>query len=212
MIFLIYMDIVGPLIPLAFLVRKRNRKAWENIVLYYLLMQLFLNGIAKYMMLQGLNNIYIYVANSLLSCVFAGVFFERVFRDVEDKRIGRVSKIFFSLSLAILATIIAVEDVSFFNSLSFSFTAFAISFFCILYYLGNLLNTAGENVIMTGRFWMVTALFVYYAGNFFVFLTYKILTSMDPHKFRIVWGFHNSIFFIFCCITLMAVGWKRLKT
>lgn len=212
MFFLIYLDIIAPLVPLPFLLLKKDRRQWENIVLFYLLLQLVLNSIAKYMMLGNLNNIYVYVANSFFSFLTVGFFFLQVFKNAASKKTRVFSGIFFLITLLILSLIIVLEDISFFNSLSFSFTAFSICLFCLLYYLINLSNPKEESIIRTGLFWMITGFFIYYGGNFFIFLTYKIFTKMDPSKFKIVWGLHNTIFFIFCCISLIAVKWKKLKT
>jgi len=211
--FFIYLDIIGPLLPLPFFLLKKRRTREDNIILVFLAVQLLLNLVAKYLLFFiDANNIIVYQLNAILSFVVAALYFLHIFSSIFSAPNYRYLKAWCIVSLVVLLLIARFEDVSFFNSLSYSFTAFSICLLCVLFYLNKLGNVSEENIVRTGKFWIVSGFFIYYGGSFFIFLTYRVFTRYSKDNFTVLWSIHNFIFFIFCCLTLIAVKWEKSNT
>lgn len=90
---------------------------------------------------------------------------------------------------------------NFFNRDSFSGNlltaeAYLLLIYCMLYYLAELND---ENNLFNGpHFWVVTGLSLYLVTNFFVFLFYTPMLSVDVRLAVNIWNVHNIAFVIFC--------------
>jgi hypothetical protein len=205
------LDILGPLLALSFLLARRERAFEGKLVMLFLAIQVILNSIAKYIMKLGPghnNNLLYYKLNAFLSFAIVGWFFLVVFRKILNAAMYKSAFAYYLSVLLILVFVLPNESTSSFNSISFSITAFSICLFCIVYYLFNLINPGEQNIIQTRRFWFITAFFVYYGSDFFIFLTYRVLAPLLIGGIGL-WGVHNIILFISCCIILTAAKWKE---
>ncbi len=90
---------------------------------------------------------------------------------------------------------------NFFNRDSFSgnlltVEAYLLLIYCMLYYLTELKDD--ENPFNGPHFWVVTGLAIYLVTNFFVFLFYTPMVSVDVELAVNIWNVHNIAFIIFC--------------
>jgi hypothetical protein len=200
-----YLDIAGPLLGLLLCLywQKGKRKAGGfPFVLGYLILQLVANVTAKYLgIFQQVNNIKIYQANAFFSLSIIGLYFWDVFKQsLSHKRSSRYK--FLALTAAAISLLlIGHEDTDTLNSLSLSFTALIICFYCVLYFINLLLNTAEDDLLRSTSFWQACSLFLYYAGSFFIYATFRFFATEDPYgKFMILWSIHNALLFLSCII------------
>jgi len=90
---------------------------------------------------------------------------------------------------------------NFFNRDSFSgnlltVEAYLLLVYCMLYYLAELKED--DNLFEGPHFWIVTGLSIYLVTNFFVFLFYAPMLSVDVNLAINIWNVHNIAFIIFC--------------
>ena len=90
---------------------------------------------------------------------------------------------------------------NFFNADSFSgnlltVEAYLLLIYCMLYYLAELNDDS--NLFDGPHFWVVTGLAIYLVTNFFVFLFYTPMLSVDARLAVSIWNVHNIAFIIFC--------------
>lgn len=198
----IHLDIIAPLAALFFaLFRKEKRLGEHAYIILFLLIQLSLNTWAKIIMHCncGLTNIYLYKTNCLLSFITLSLYFLSKWKSyISPANHLRARIITGILSLIILAFIYFDGQDNAFNSYSYSLTALFICTWCILYYYAKLKKPDIAKITTTRSFWFVSGLFVYYAGCFFIFLSFKFLTlNKDPHVSSL-WTFHNIMFVPMC--------------
>jgi len=104
---------------------------------------------------------------------------------------------------------------NFFNPDSFSgnlltLEAYLLLVYCMLYYLAELKDES--NLFDSPHFWVVTGLAMYLVTNFFVFLFYTPMLSLDVKLATNIWNVHNIAFIIFCLfITKAFYGTDRYQ-
>ena len=172
----------------------------------FLVLQLLANGWAKAFMLMTppKTNVFIYQANSFLSCVFVGFYFMEQFRYRFSARSFLWARIYILVSCTVLLSIIFFEGGSFFNRLSYAFCSFTVCVLSVAYYLQSLLHVKDENPVATSSFWAVTAFFIYYSTSFFIFLYYGTLSKAASINPSALWGIHNSLLFLACLLLIKA--------
>ena len=76
-----------------------------------------------------------------------------------------------------------------------------------------------QNTEPVSNIWVFISFLFYYAGSFFIFLTYKILTQKgintnlleERKSLGTLWGIHNIIYFISCLIATFGLLWKKFQ-
>jgi hypothetical protein len=197
----IHLDIIAPLAALFFVLFRKEKRLGEHIyIVIFLLIQLSLNSWIKIIMHCNCgNNIYLYKANCFLSFITLGLYFLHKWKPYTPPRNYRKATIALGvLSLTILALIYYDGFDEAFNSYSYSLAALSICTGCILYYYAKLKRPDIANIITSRSFWFVSGLFIYYAGCFFIFLSFKFLTLAKTPNASIVWSIHNIIFVPMC--------------
>jgi hypothetical protein len=203
----VYLDILGPLLALPFFFYKGwNHSRSTIIIMCFLVLQLLANSWAKAFMLMTppKTNVFIYQANSFLSCVIVGFYFMEQFKCRFSARSFLWARIYIVASCTVLLSIIFFEGGSFFNRLSYAFCSFTVCVLSVAYYLQSLLHVKDENPVDTSSFWAVTAFFIYYSTNFFIFLYYGTLSKAASINPSALWGIHNSLLFLACLLLIKA--------
>jgi hypothetical protein len=112
----------------------------------------------------------------------------------------RLKKFLAMLAIAFLVVNFIFFE-NFFNPDTFSgnlltVEAYLLLVYCMLYYLTELKD--GENPFNGPHFWVVTGLAIYLVTNFFVFLFYIPMVTVDVDLAINIWNVHNIAFIIFC--------------
>jgi hypothetical protein len=178
-----------PLIPLITLSLKRSgRPAWiiylrRYLVSYIILVALansvyFLGPLWKEFLGRANNSIVNIILSALTFCFFALLLEE--FLSSKFKTINRT--IMFIAVLFFIANTIWWEGIYVFNTYSAALANFILISYCVYYYKRQLQNLQTFFIEKQPSFWIVSGIFIYCAGNFFLFTMYNYLT------------FHNSNF------------------
>ncbi|MDF2186993.1 hypothetical protein [Paraflavitalea sp. CAU 1676] len=204
----IHLDIIAPLVAFFFAYYRKEKKLGEHVfIVIYLFIQLVLNtGIKVIMHANWGPNIYLYKANCLFSFIVISLYFLQKWKPYITQREWRLIAIGTGIISLLIYIIFTFEQVDAFNSYSYSITALFICTYCILYYYQKLLKPEAAKITHTRSFWFVSGLFLYYAGSFFIFLSFKFLTINDTPNASWVWKFHN-LFFVPMCAAF-SVGFR----
>jgi len=202
------LDIIAPLVAFFFAYFRKERALGEHaFIVIFLFIQLVLNTGAKIIMYTGgANNIYLYKANCLLSFVTISLYFLDKWKPYITSRERKLIALGISIITALIFIIFTFEQDNALNSYSYSLTALFICSYCILYYYQKLMKPEAARITHTRSFWFVSGLFVYYAGSFFIFLSFRFLTLDKTPNLSIIWIFHNLIFVPMC--TAFSVGFR----
>jgi len=140
--------------------------------------------------------------------------FSFYFISIQKNSFAKLKRALGSLGiLFLLINFIFFEN--FFNRDSFSgnlltVEAYLLLVYCMLYYLAELKED--DNLFDGPHFWVVTGLAIYLVTNFFVFLFYAPMLSVDVTLAINIWNVHNIAFIIFCVfITKAFYGTDRYQ-
>lgn len=208
-----FLDIAAPLVALYIFVWHRVRQSVGAVyVAVFLLLQLVLNSAAKYMMFNKMHNAVVYQTNCILSIIILTVYFLHTYKLYFTHTFYRILQILFLLATFVLIIILITEDISLFNSRSYSFLAFVISFLTLIYYYHKLMFPSIEKIIASKDFWFITGLFAYYTGSFFIFSTYKSFIEQGLLQMQILWSMHNVLVLIMCIAFSIGFSCRFQKT
>jgi hypothetical protein len=206
-----YLDIAGPLLALPFFALHKGPKDKPYLLLlFFILAELVTNITAKCLMLAGPSNIRVYQANAFLTFVAAGGWFLHTFKKTMPVKWQLPLKLFFAISLLLLAFILIFEDTSVLNSLSYTFVSFVICACCMLFYLFSISAYTGGGLSVSFNFQVTTGFFIYYTINFFIFFAYSLFTRLVLENFGVLWGIHNFILFLSCIILAHAIKQRKV--
>ncbi len=201
-----YLDIVGPLLGLAWCFTQKGKRAGGYLfIIAFLCVQLLANGFAKYLMIfKPGYNIYVYKINTILSLPIILTWFLQQFKPVASQKMYKILLACSILCVLILLILVFMDNKYGLNSLSYSFLALCICICCLLYYQNLLTHPRESNELSRLYFWIVTGFFFYFSVCFFIFAFYNSLTRSLVSKPGNLWLFHNLILCISCCVLAMS--------
>lgn len=198
---LIYLDAISSLL-IFFLALFSKISVRREGVLIFIAVQAVLNTTAV-IMDQWFNqpNLFVYHINCLLSVFILVRYFESILS------ISRI-RLFSAITLVVfysfyLLTFFLDEGFATFNSKSFGLASLLIVIFCLLYYWQNIKHPTTSRIIKSRDFWYVTGILTYYTCNFFIFISYRVLTQSHIEHVGILWKIHN-VFFLMMCLYIFA--------
>lgn len=188
----------APLIPLSiFLFKRGKRSSWAILLCSYLITYFFFLSIYNvyiydYKSNRG-NNIVVYIVVAILTFCFFALILEQFLQKNNFRIINRaviVIAVLFFISNALWW-----EGTSTFNSNSAGLGNFILVCYCLYYYKSQLENPKNFFITRQASFWIVSGIFIYGAGNFFLFTMYKVLTKESPAFAYYSW-YVNDIFIL----------------
>lgn len=84
-------------------------------------------------------------------------------------------------------------------------------FYCIQYFIFQLIETQTTTLTRKKGFWIVTGLSIYVAVNFFIFLFYEYLTDSAKTFAVDMWDVHNVVFLILCIAIAIQFNQKNAE-
>ncbi len=166
----------SPLIPLiTFMIGRFKKTRWVNILLFYLIAYVPLSAYANFLARQIKNNIIIYLMIGTLSFFCFALIIEEFLHLKKFKIINRIV-IGFTI-LFFLVNAIWWEGFKIFNSNSSALSNLILMVYCLYYYKLQLDNPQNVFIEKQSSFWIVSGIFIYCAGNFFLFTLYNSLTK-----------------------------------
>lgn len=207
-----YLDIVAPLAALAFALFKRE--VWLREYFYivlFLMVEVLLNGWGKFLMVYfpKASNIYVYKINCIASFVILSLFFSAKWKPSINKNQLTILRATTLLVAVALLFIVRKEETTLFNSSSYSLVSLVLCTYCIIYYMSKLEKPDTEKITTLRSFWFITGIFTYYAGCFFIFVSYRVLTINEKMDAPAVWMVHNMVFALMCALFLIGFRCKQ---
>lgn len=208
------MDIVAPLVALFFALLRKEKRLGEHIyIVVFLTIQLLLNTWIKIIFHCNCgHNIYLYKANCFLSFCALSLYFLHKWKPHAAPSSYRRTVLAAGLLGLIILAFISYETSNALNSYSYSLTALFVCTGCIIYYYSKLQKPDIANITTTRSFWFISGLFIYYAGCFFIFLSFKFFTLAKIPNTSVLWTFHNIIFVPMCTAFSIAFRCKTYHT
>lgn len=121
------------------------------------------------------SNIIIYIIISISSFCFFSLIIEQF---INKKKFRTLNRIVITVAiLFFISNAIWLEGTSIFNSNSSAIANIILIVYCIYYYKLQLEKPQNIFVERESSFWIISGIFVYSAGNFFLFNMYKLLTQ-----------------------------------
>lgn len=207
-----YLDVIAPLAALAFALFKREVWVREHFyIVLFLMIELLLNIWSKILMVYyaEIGNIYVYKINCIASFVVLSLFFAAKWKPVIKKKQLDLLKLITLLVSITLLIIVRQEETLLFNSTSYSLVSLVLCTYCIIYYMSKLEKPDTEKITTLRSFWFITGIFTYYAGCFFIFASYRVLTINEKMGAPSVWLVHNIVFAFMCILFLIGFRCKN---
>jgi hypothetical protein len=196
------------LIPLIFIIKRKNIPDYLRPVSIYVWITLILNIAAtliwKYKVAWGMqpgdflwSNNFLYNTHSIIRLLLFSWFFillRQPFMRIVKLVIPAVFLLF------VLVNFIFFEN--FFDTILSSrllaVEAALLIFYCLQYFIYLLLEERGLSMKKRAGFWVVAGLSIYVATAFFIFLFYTYLATHDSDFAYHIWDVHNIVFIILC--------------
>lgn len=172
----------SPAIPLiSYLVYKPKKAKWLFILLSYSILYIILIGYANYLKLMFYHNILFYFITSLISFISFALIVEFF---LLSRRFTTINYLIIILTLFFsFANVLWWEGMRFYNSNSAAIINFILIIYCLVYYKEQLSKPQNIFIDKQPSFWVTSAIFIYAAGNFFLFAFYHQLSTMENWKF-----------------------------
>lgn len=192
-----FFDIIerySTLLPLiVFFLKKSNKEVWVILLLVYLFLYFFFLSIFDPFIYDKPNNIVVYIIVAIFTfCLFSSIL-ERI---LQQKKFAIVNRIVMVITvLFFLNNAIWGEGISAFNSISGGLANLIIVCYCLYYFKFQFEDPKIIFITNQPSFWAVSGIFIYSAGNFFLFALYNTLTIENSDFAYYAW-YVNDIFIL----------------
>jgi hypothetical protein len=203
------------LIPLIFILVKRNIPAYLKPIRLYIWIALLINICANAILFRNKlylswipeylhSNNFLYNIHSIVRLLLFSWFFILL----NQRFMHRVKAVFpFLFILVAIINFTFFEDFFDFYMLSsrlHATEAAILLFYCLQYFIYLMIDDNATTLKNQPGFWVVTGLSIYVAANFFIFLFYNYLLKQNLKVFAVnIWDVHNVVFIILCiCIAI----------
>ncbi len=182
----------SPLIPLViYLIKKATKSKWIIILLIYIVAYIPLSAYANFLKSETRNNSLIYLIINIISFICLSLIIEDFIGKKKFKQLNKLMIIVVILFSA--ANLIWWDASTVFNSNSFAFTGLILICYCLYYYKLQLEKLQTLYVERLPSFWIVSGIFLYCSGNFFLFAFYHTLVTNYVPLANYAWYFNNII-------------------
>lgn len=197
-----FIETFSPIIPLIACIVLKPRARWITILVVYFFVYMLLAGFANFYKGFARDNILIYVAITVFTfCCFALL----INQFIVNKRIWYTS---YLLMIAVLLFAFYNSTVSgglkYYDSRTSSLSALLLISYCIYYYCMQIMHPKDYFIYQEPSFWIITGIFIYCGGNFFLFTNYRDLCLQAEYLLKegnktasdTLWRFAESIWII----------------
>lgn len=187
---------IGPLVVIiTFLFSRKKPTPALKLVLWFCIIQLACNMTASLLSSYRIPNYTVYKVNTVASLIVLLVLFSRYLLQFNRQK----NLLAYAFVILIVLPTFFGEGISSYNSYSAALSSLIVVVLCLYFFYIKLLRSSPEeSVPSTAIFWCVVGFFVYYAGSFLVFLSYKYLIETDVRSIGTLWKFHNLLLLIAC--------------
>ncbi len=205
------LDSIGPAFAGTFLLyNKRHLSSEMVLITIFCLVQFVCNSIATALDWADANNYWVYKINFTASFLVLLYLFAKKLVHLKPATLYTLLAFYLAISLYLMKN---GDGVSHFNSLSAAIESIIIVSLCLYFFYSKLINTSEEiSIPETSIFWCVVGIFTYYAGAFFIFISYRYLIHTDISTVAVLWRFHNILLFICSLYISYGVLCKNYRT
>jgi hypothetical protein len=201
----LFFNILETLLPLififTFLIKKSKQLTWTRLLLYYSIAYFLLSAYGNILyntfphlsFLYG-GNVIVYIIIAALTFVFFSLVLEQFLGSKRFRNLNRT--VIFIAVLFIIMNAIWGEGTSIFNSYSSGVSNLILILYCVYYYKLQLEKLETIFVEKLASFWIVSGIFIYSAGNFFLFIMFNTLTRNYPELAFYAWGINIFLLLI----------------
>src|SRR5690348_5963558 len=170
-----YADTYPVLLPILLCFYKRFRVPAEIRIIFWLalicgLINFIANLKAQRIFGNNHNNLWMYHVYAVISFILTTEYFISISHTPKFKRIVRVITLLFVIFSVI--NVLLWQGLNDFDSNGFTIASFVFIIYSILFYYDQLKETGILFIEKMTNFWIVTGIFFYYTGCFFLFLVY----------------------------------------
>ncbi|MGN7786280.1 hypothetical protein ACTJIJ_17240 [Niabella sp. 22666] len=213
------LDSLGPALAVGVLLSGKRALPKElQLIFIFCLVQLLCNTTAtiierlampnSFFFLQ--NNYWVYKLNSTACFLIVLYLFAR---HLLHFKLPLLYTFLLLYALISVLLIISGDGISQFNSVSSALESIVIVALCLYFFYSKLINTHEEvSIPETSIFWCVVGIFTYYAGAFFIFISYKYLIGSNDSTVGVLWRFHNILLFICSLYVSYGILCKNYRT
>lgn len=185
---------------LIVLIRLRNRQKYVQFLgLFFLLSILSDFGTEIFKLFDILNypsNVYIILSLPALTLIY---FYA----------LGKIHRRIFTLT-NIIFIIFGIVNLLFFqksaiNSYTNALLSLIIIIYCVYYFFWLIKELPAVHLTKLPMFWINSAFLLYYAGNFFLFLSTSYLINVLNNNLLVYWTLHNILGIVHCLILITGV-------
>lgn len=214
-----YLETISPLCPLIILlIGFKNNMSKDTRILFVLYsLSAFICIIIAVLSYLHLPNIIFYTTLVIVQFFTISFFFINIIKDKKKVRLIIRIMLFYLLFLPFNFTFLETSAV--YTSISTAAAALLVILFCFIYFRERLIFIDMEDILVKRNFFIVVSFFLYYAGAFFIFLTYKTITiesinytDLSARKsIGTLWGIHNIIYFLSCLMASFGLLWYTFR-
>ncbi len=203
---LIFISAIISVMPLVVAVFKLKYIRGVLLPIFLLtLSSLLTEGITKYLITPGQNNLELYHIYTIIEFILISLFYILFFRKYFNSILISLLIPVFFLAAYIDYKLNGLKSMDNFSTSleSIIFIFYSISFF---YYA--LKNLIFENLLSTPLFWLNTAILIYFSGNLILFVFSNYMAQTDPVKYGILWAVIHTFFNVLYNVLLSVGFWK----
>lgn len=206
-----WLDFCGPLFACIVFWTVRHRIADDlKLVKWFCIIQLVCNSTAYLFDILNFRNYWIYELNMILSFLVLFWLFSRYLLDLRKSTSILLGLLVFT-SIIVIYYFFGWDNT--FNSYGMAICSMMIVAFSLYFFYTKLINSSEDvSIPNTSIFWCVVGLFTYYAGSFFIFISYKYIIDSDSSTAPTLWRFHNILLLICCLYISYGILCKNYRT
>lgn len=203
------LDVVAPLLALLFFMRRPKISKELLPIFIFCVIQLIFNFLASVLGQHEIRNYWVYKINTILSFYIILYFFLKYLISVK-KYVVTIIALVFLMIFGIL--FLKGDGITNYDSNSAALASLIIVGLCMYFFYSKLITkpTTEVSVPDTSIFWCIIGIFTYYAGAFFIFISYRYL--IDTSTVGTLWRFHNLLLLICCLYISYGILCKNLQT
>ncbi len=180
-----------------------------RIIFWFVGMQFATNLLASIFEIADITNYSVYAANVILSYAMLTWVFYKTGIPTLQKLIPGASLLFVACAVYSISN---GDGIMSYNSALSALGSFIITAYCLIFFYWRLVkDTKVSGLTEYAFFWIITGIFTYYTGSFFIFISYKYLIVQESQIIGILWRFHNLLLTIFCCYTIYGITCKNFQ-
>jgi hypothetical protein len=191
------------------LIKIKLRSFVIKLVGVALLVSVFCNSLAAFLIYQKLNFYLNYVGSTAYSIFIFPLLTTLYFHLIKfkHKTLLIILVVFFELFALINAIFIQTHQL---NTYTLIILSLIVTFYA-LYYFYELLRLPPESELQRlPMFWINTGYFIYYAGNFILFVFTSYLVNVLNNNLLVYWTFHNVLAIIETLLIITGI-WMDLR-